>query len=77
MHPDWARSLRDQCEDAGVPFLFKQWGEYAPNWLNDDDGNKIPGSEWIDRMGKKIAGRLLDGQTWDGFPNTISTNTQK
>lgn len=26
MHPDWARSLRDQCEAAGVPFLFKQWG---------------------------------------------------
>ena len=29
MHPDWARSLRDQCEAAGVPFLFKQWGEWA------------------------------------------------
>lgn len=28
MHPDWARSLRDQCAAAGVPFLFKQWGEY-------------------------------------------------
>ena len=28
MHPDWARSLRDQCEAAGVPFLFKQWGEW-------------------------------------------------
>ncbi|MBY0430173.1 MAG: phage Gp37/Gp68 family protein, partial [Rhodospirillales bacterium] len=30
MHPDWARSLRDQCADAGVPFLFKQWGEWLP-----------------------------------------------
>jgi protein gp37 len=30
MHPDWARSLRDQCEAAGVPFLFKQWGEWLP-----------------------------------------------
>lgn len=30
MHPDWARSLRDQCAEAGVPFLFKQWGEYRP-----------------------------------------------
>ncbi|MDI6834874.1 MAG: phage Gp37/Gp68 family protein, partial [Rhizobiaceae bacterium] len=30
MHPDWARSLRDQCAIAGVPFLFKQWGEWAP-----------------------------------------------
>ncbi|MBU9293050.1 phage Gp37/Gp68 family protein [Burkholderia multivorans] len=30
MHPEWARDLRDQCADAGVPFLFKQWGEWAP-----------------------------------------------
>lgn len=30
MHPDWARSLRDQCGAAGVPFFFKQWGEWLP-----------------------------------------------
>lgn len=30
MHPQWARSLRDQCAAAGVPFLFKQWGEWVP-----------------------------------------------
>lgn len=29
MHPDWARSLRDQCVNAGVPFFFKQWGEWV------------------------------------------------
>lgn len=29
MHPDWVRSLRDQCQTAGVPFLFKQWGEWC------------------------------------------------
>ncbi|MGW4488407.1 DUF5131 family protein [Amycolatopsis sp. NPDC004368] len=29
MHPSWARSLRDQCASAGVPFLFKQWGEWG------------------------------------------------
>jgi len=28
MHPDWARGLRDQCAEAHVPFLFKQWGEW-------------------------------------------------
>ena len=67
-HPDWFRSLRDQCEAAGVPYLFKQWGEYAPNWFNDNDGNKIPESEWIDRIGKKSAGRLLDGREHNGFP---------
>lgn len=32
MHPDWARSLRDQCQAAGVPYFFKQWGEYAPGY---------------------------------------------
>lgn len=30
MHPDWARSIRDQCKAAGVPFFFKQWGEWEP-----------------------------------------------
>ncbi|MCP4934806.1 MAG: phage Gp37/Gp68 family protein, partial [bacterium] len=33
-HPDWFRSLRDQCKEAGVPFLFKQWGEWLP-WEPD------------------------------------------
>lgn len=30
MHPTWARDLRDQCVAAGVPFFFKQWGEFGP-----------------------------------------------
>jgi protein gp37 len=30
MHGSWAYDLHDQCESAGVPFLFKQWGE----WVN-------------------------------------------
>ncbi len=30
MHPDWATALRDQCSRGGVPFLFKQWGEWLP-----------------------------------------------
>lgn len=69
MHRDWVRSMRDQCFAAGVPFLFKQWGEHAPNWLNDDAGDEIPGSMWMDRMGKKLAGRLLDGVEHNGFPS--------
>ena len=40
MHPDWARSLRDQCVAAGVPFFFKQWGE----WADHTDGHKHEGS---------------------------------
>lgn len=67
-HPDWFRSAREQCQAAGVPFMFKQWGEYAPNWLNDDNEKEIPGSIWMDRMGKKKAGRLLDGRIWDEYP---------
>lgn len=31
MHPQWVRDLRDQCDAAGVPFLFKQWGEWGPH----------------------------------------------
>ena len=34
MHPDWARSLRDQCQADGVPFFFKQWGEWGPDDLS-------------------------------------------
>jgi protein gp37 len=60
MHPDWARSLRDQCWDADVPFLFKQWGEYVPA-LN---GTSL-------RVGKKAAGRELDGRTWDQYPEAV------
>jgi protein gp37 len=68
MHRDWARNLRDQCQAAGTRFFFKQWGEYAPNWLNDENDKEIPGSMWMDRMGKRVAGRLLDGREWNEFP---------
>jgi protein gp37 len=44
MHPDWARSLRDQCVAAGVPFFFKQWGEWAPSTPEEAAGN--PRSGW-------------------------------
>lgn len=85
MHPDWARSIRDQCVAAGVPFFFKQWGEWLPaeGWYEDhpvslslrvwadgtgwvDDGS-LEG-DWMARIGKKAAGRLLDGRTWDELP---------
>jgi protein gp37 len=38
MHPDWARALRDQCDRAGVPFFFKQWGAYVPAHVEDVPG---------------------------------------
>lgn len=42
MHPDWARSLRDQCTSAGVPFLFKQWGGRTPK----ANGRDLDGRTW-------------------------------
>lgn len=61
MHPDWARSIRDQCAAAGVPFFFKQWG--AHRVVTDQFGPL-----GFDRIGKKAAGRILDGRTHDEFP---------
>ncbi len=111
MHPQWARDVRDRCTAAGVPFFFKQWGEWLPgqndphplqqhgiaHWqdgiwgprntphpeLNyvmwDDDGCLHPGESrsidnyfdvavWSSRVGKKRAGRLLDGVEHNGMP---------
>lgn len=57
----WARSLRDQCQMARVPFLFKQWGEYEPT----SDAN---GPYMMKASSKQAAGRLLDGVEHNGFP---------
>ncbi len=94
MHPDWVRAVRDQCQEAGVPFLFKQWGAWAPKlnghkavgerwgtldiegeWFptttpwNGRQGEDSPTKEYVMcRVGKKAAGRELDGRTWNEFP---------
>lgn len=82
MHPDWVRSLRDQCQAAGVPFFFKQWGAFIPYekqvWgnqyfsQNDDimlsDEHEFKNDVEFVRVGKKKAGRMLDGRTWDEYP---------
>lgn len=103
-HPEWFRSLRDQCQAAGVPFLFKQWGEWATDDVDDetvsirdyagvlpdgraslmsqgyeipfDDGAalaargnvRLDGRTLMCRIGKRAAGRLLDGVEHNGFP---------
>jgi protein gp37 len=41
MHPDWARSLRDQCQEADVPFFFKQWGEWQNGSTLDAGKDRI------------------------------------
>lgn len=111
MDPAWARLLRDRCVDAGVPFFFKQWGEWGPaNWkperlAGEDVGEykgraeatgathalvpgghlyEAPHKPWsvervpfavgeraaaLRRWGKKVAGRELDGRTWDEYPS--------
>jgi protein gp37 len=74
MHPDWARGLRDQCQAAGVPFFFKGWGEWSRDCMHDSKTCRFvkrpePGKlGCMFRCGKKRAGRLLDGRTWDEFP---------
>lgn len=93
MHPDWARGLRDQCKAAGVPFFFKQWGEWGirekphesesdispcekhERWLNAAGGHGFHGEEVyrVRKVGKKKAGRLLDGQLHNQMPNVIRT----
>lgn len=75
MHPDWARGIRDQCQEAGVPFFMKQWGEWLYRGRFDAEMREH-NQLWIDqntmdawaRLGKKHAGRLLDGREWNEFP---------
>lgn len=71
MHPDWARSLRDQCALVGVPFFFKQWGEYGPGEFGRLYREKMvdftDGQQMV-KVGKHAAGRSLDGLEHNGFP---------
>jgi protein gp37 len=70
MHPDWARSLRDQCAAAGAAFFFKQWGEWAQGHPSNPAIPRLAmGSGVImGRFGKKLAGRRLDGREHNEFP---------
>ncbi len=96
MHPEWAASLRKQCEAARVSFMFKQWGEWMPesamtnaqrmhdlgqyeclftkldgstHWIDKEDHTPFDASDVrMVKIGKKSAGRLLDGRTWDEVP---------
>jgi protein gp37 len=63
MLPHWVRELRDKCVATNVPFFFKQWGEWAPVSKEGSDQS-------MSRVGKRAAGRLLDGRTWDEIPTT-------
>ena len=76
MHPNWARSVRDQCQAAGVAFFFKQWGNWSPS--GDERTRTFVfqtdapyGTTILYNVGKHSAGRLLDDRTWDEFPLTL------
>ena len=85
MHPAWVRGIRDQCQSAGIPFFFKQWGEWAPAFstlgpvkffwsdgvIKDEYEPRLDSRlcmHAIERIGKREAGRLLDGREWNEFP---------
>jgi protein gp37 len=75
-HPDWIRSLRDQCAVAGVPFYFKGWGAWIPTGhfnydLNGSEKMVEIGNTSAFRVGKKRSGNLLDGQRYEQFPEVI------
>ncbi|MBX9918349.1 MAG: phage Gp37/Gp68 family protein [Mycolicibacterium frederiksbergense] len=118
MHPDWARSLRDECLNGEIAFFFKQFGEYLPVPIADDEefafgraydspaggrrspavripapgsstlrgaqmrllepGERTTNTVLLDRdtiavrVGKQRAGRVLDGQTWDQYPDAVT-----
>lgn len=80
MHPDWATSLLQQCLEFNIPFHFKQWGHWVPAELTNQPRrpqllqltNERPVN--MVRLPKKVAGRILDGNTWDGVPLTSQNN---
>jgi protein gp37 len=82
VHPEWVRSLRDQCLSAKVPFFFKQWGEWHPMGEKMADGNtncmdkgenplKFREDGLMVKVGKAHAGRTIDGCIWDEIPGDI------
>lgn len=77
MHPDWVRSIRDECVDAGTPFLFKQWGAWLPYDVRCSDkypqnmgssDHAVLEDDLFAKVGKHNSGRLLDGVEWNQFP---------
>lgn len=90
-HPDWFRSIRDECQAAEVAFFFKQWGDWDAMMecegplvtsanlekmrvigIDGKQGNKENGPyALVRRMGKKAAGRLLDGREWNEMPGSV------
>ena len=74
LHPDWVRAIRDQCAAHRVPFQHKQNGEYAPasalsHGFRSRGHHRFEDGTFVWRVGKKVAGRLLDYTVHDARPN--------
>jgi protein gp37 len=67
MHPDWAQSLRDQAQAAGIPFFFKQWGSWLPN---DDRYGADPGYHYNSR-------HICLNQAGDSFDGWMESSGEK
>lgn len=77
MHPSWVRSIRDWANNKNIPFLFKQWGEWLPKGMgitfpDDSEMNKTfrdqnDQDHIYYKVGKEVAGRLLDGVEYNGL----------
>lgn len=82
MDQEWARSLRDQCARADVPYFFKQWGEdIHVDQMTDDCYQAVDAKHNLAQnhppvwhVGKKLAGRELDGRTHDDYPHTLAAD---
>jgi protein gp37 len=72
MNPLWVRDLRDFCRLHEIAFHFKQWGHWVPVELltNDQKNTIMVGETEMAAAGKKEAGRILDGRTWDELPRS-------
>jgi len=81
MHPDWARSIRDQCTEAGIPFSFKQWGLWHPAvWVTgegdiaalaadrDKSEDVFGDGQYMMAFPNVDTGRLLDGHLHNAWP---------
>ena len=76
MDSRWALEIRDECRSAGVAYFHKQNGEFLDeralaqhDWIDVDQSPEVViGEERYFRVGKKRAGRLLDGREWNGMP---------
>lgn len=74
--PSWFLDLLNQCMASEVAFHFKQWGDWAPGQglnLAKARASRADDGTVMLRVGKKAAGRILDGAEWDGLPTARSS----